>query len=407
MLDRISSQATPLTRNRLTESDISLSSQSLIETVFQPLFNQSSHFLWLLDADGRVLNANQAAIAFGKVELSQALKKSVYETWQFSQEEQVRLKAAIAAAAHGCTICYDALIQDESNQPVATNITLRETGQGLVNSVLILMEGTDAGDRPPLEKQQMEAQLLRNQRLQSVGNMTIGLAHDLGSLLTPLVGSAHLLRLEFPEADEQQKDLFCIIDTISNRANKLVQQMLSFTRGDAKKQSSIEIDYLLLDVETLIRSTFPESISIETNLPNGLWPVQGNENQLHQVLVNLCLNARDAMPSGGALTLSAENIQAADIQIDPTKPLETSSTAVSTDYVAIQVSDTGDGIPVPLLDSVFVPFFTTKAVGQGTGLGLSTVRDIIRNHGGFVDVLTNANPILRTGTRFRVYLPAS
>ncbi|MGB7486974.1 MAG: ATP-binding protein, partial [Phormidesmis sp.] len=386
---------------------ISLSSQSLIETVFQPLFNQSSHFLWLLDADGRVLNANQAAIAFGKVELSQALKKSVYETWQFSQEEQVRLKAAIAAAAHGCTICYDALIQDESNQPVATNITLRETGQGLVNSVLILMEGTDAGDRPLLEKQQMEAQLLRNQRLQSVGNMTIGLAHDLGSLLTPLVGSAHLLRLEFPEADEQQKDLFCIIDTISNRANKLVQQMLSFTRGDAKKQSSIEIDYLLLDVETLIRSTFPESISIETNLPNGLWPVQGNENQLHQVLVNLCLNARDAMPSGGALTLSAENIQAADIQIDPTKPLETSSTAVSTDYVAIQVSDTGDGIPVPLLDSVFVPFFTTKAVGQGTGLGLSTVRDIIRNHGGFVDVLTNANPILRTGTRFRVYLPAS
>mgnify|MGYP001046145822 CR=1 FL=1 len=406
MLDRISSQATPLTRDRLTESDISLSSQSLIETVFQPLFNQSSHFLWLLDADGRVLNANQAAIAFGKVELSQALKKSVYETWQFSQEEQVRLKAAIAAAAHGCTICYDALIQDESNQPVATNITLRETGQGLVNSVLILMEGTDAGDRSQI-KTQAEVQLLRNQRLQSVGNMTIGLAHDLGSLLTPLVGSAHLLRLEFPEADEQQRDLFCIIDTISNRANKLVQQMLSFTRGDAKKQSSIEIDYLLLDVETLIRSTFPESISIETNLPNGLWPVQGNENQLHQVLVNLCLNARDAMPSGGALTLSAENIQAADIQIDPTKPLETSSTAVSTNYVAIQVSDTGDGIPVTLLDSVFVPFFTTKAGGQGTGLGLSTVRDIIRNHGGFVDVLTNANPILRTGTRFRVYLPAS
>ncbi|MGB3572441.1 MAG: ATP-binding protein [Phormidesmis sp.] len=407
MPDRLSSQTRETNKNRLTQNDFSLSSQPPIETVSQLLRGQLSQFFWLLDTDGRVLEANQAALTFGKVNLSQALHGLVHEIWPFLPEEQVRLKAAIAAAAHGCVVCYETIIQDESARQISINVVLRRVTQGAKKPCLIMMEGTDVCDRPLLEKQQMEAQLLRNQRLQSVGNMTIGLAHDLGSLLTPLVGSAHLLRLEFPEADEQQKDLFCIIDTISNRANKLVQQMLSFTRGDAKKQSSIEIDYLLLDVETLIRSTFPESISIETNLPNGLWPVQGNENQLHQVLVNLCLNARDAMPSGGALTLSAENIQAADIQIDPTKPLETSSTAVSTDYVAIQVSDTGDGIPVPLLDSVFVPFFTTKAVGQGTGLGLSTVRDIIRNHGGFVDVLTNANPILRTGTRFRVYLPAS
>ncbi len=373
-------------------------------TAFQSLIHYSSQLIWLLNAEGQVLEANRTALTFGQVDLAQVVNQSVYIGWQFSPREQVRLQAAIASAAQGHIIRYDAAIQTKSHHSTTFNIVLRKidhVGEDLIDheaagSMLLMMEGTDVSDR-----KQIETMLRRGQRVQSVGQMTVGLAHDLSNLLTPLSGISHLLHIEFPEANKEQGELFQLLGTTAHRAKSLVKQMLTFIRGHSDIYEIIESDRLVQEISTLLRTIFPNSISIETYLPPGLWTIEGNENQLHQVLVNLCLNARDAMPNGGFLKLSAENIQ-----IDQTEAVEKTETA-SRNYVAIQVADTGEGIPAYLLDNVFTPFFTTRKAREGTGIGLSIAADIINSHGGFIDVLTDNTHVSRTGTQFWVYLPAT
>lgn len=191
--------------------------------------------------------------------------------------------------------------------------------------------------------------------------------------------------------------MFQIMKTSTARAGTLVKQMLTFTKGSTEGYSFVPCEALVREVETLMATVLPPRISIETYLPDGLWSINGDENQLHQVLMNLCVNARDAMPDGGFLKLSAENVR-----VCATEAVEK---AVQ-DYVIIQVSDTGSGISNGIMDSIFEPFFTTKVKEKGTGLGLSTAKDIVESHGGFIDALSNATHVSRTGTQFRIYLPA-
>ncbi|BAY12893.1 PAS domain S-box protein [Calothrix sp. NIES-2098] len=247
------------------------------------------------------------------------------------------------------------------------------------------------------EKKQLEAQFLRAQRLESLGTLASGIAHDLNNILTPILTSSQLLVLKLSNLDARNQQLLKIIETNSKRGADLVKQILTFARGSEGKHLPLQIEHLLSEIQHIANSTFPKSIIIKTNLPTTkLWTVLADSTQMHQVLMNLVVNARDAMPNGGTLQLQAENIS-----IDETYAKMHLAAHVG-QYVVITVSDTGVGIPAHLLDRIFEPFFTTKEQGKGTGLGLSTVIGIIHNHGGFVNVCSK----MGQGTQFQIYLPA-
>lgn len=247
------------------------------------------------------------------------------------------------------------------------------------------------------EKKELEAQFLRAQRLESLGTLASGIAHDLNNILTPVLSVAQLLPLKFPNLSEQNRNLLSIIETSARRGSELIKQILSFARGMEGKRVAVQISHLLTEIRHIIRQTLPKSIEISTELDPDLWLIDGNVTQLHQVLMNLCVNARDAMPNGGTLTITAQNII-----VDETQARQHLD-AIAGPHVKITIADTGVGIPADMLHRIFDPFFTTKAVGQGTGLGLSAVLGIIKSHDGFIEVKSE----LDRGSEFTIFLPAS
>ena len=245
------------------------------------------------------------------------------------------------------------------------------------------------------QQKQLEAQFLRAQRMESIGTLAGGIAHDLNNVLAPILMTAQLLETQLQ--DQQSKRLLPILITNAKRGAALVKQVLSFTRGLEGKPTVVQARHLILEIKQIALETFPKSLEISTDISQHLGTVYGDATQLHQVLMNLCVNARDAMPYGGTLKISAQNLfideNYAQMNLD----------AKVGSYIVITVADTGTGIPPEILDRIFEPFFTTKEVGKGTGLGLSTVIGIVKSHGGFVNVYSEVG----RGTQFKVYLPAA
>jgi two-component system, cell cycle sensor histidine kinase and response regulator CckA len=247
------------------------------------------------------------------------------------------------------------------------------------------------------EKKQLEAQFLRAQRLESLGTLASGIAHDLNNILTPILAAAKLLPLRLPDVDDRSRSLLSMLEESAKRGTKLVQQILSFARGSDSIRSSVRVEQILAEVIGVAQHTLPNSISISLqSIPTDLWSISADATQLHQVLMNLMVNARDAMPDGGTLSFAAENIVLAE------NSARSNNDAQSRSYVVILVRDTGAGIPPEILDRILEPFFTTKEAGKGTGLGLSTTVGIVKNHGGFLTVESE----LDRGTSFKIYLPA-
>ncbi|MBD2501119.1 PAS domain S-box protein [Anabaena azotica] len=272
---------------------------------------------------------------------------------------------------------------------VASRWTLVQNLFGHPQSILVV--NTDI-----TEKKQLEQQFYRAQRLESVGTLASGIAHDLNNVFAPILMIAQLLPLKCKNVDARTQALFQTLETSSQRGANLIKQILTFTRGTEGQHILLQPEHLLKELVTVIKQTFPKSIEIISNIPKGkLWTVQADPTQLEQVFMNLAVNARDAMPNGGKLTITAENRM-----IDTTysrKHIE----AHAGGYVVVTVSDTGMGIAPEFLERIFDPFFTTKEIGKGTGLGLSTVLGIVKNHCGFVEVSTQ----LGKGTQFQVFLP--
>jgi len=270
---------------------------------------------------------------------------------------------------------------------VASHWTMVRDLDGQPKSILVV--NTDI-----TEKKQLEAQFLRAQRMESIGTLAGGIAHDLNNVLAPILMAVQLLQLKLP--DERCQQWLTILETSARRGADLVKQVVSFARGIEGDRTIIEIRHIISEIRQIIRETFPKSIAVDIDIPQELWTVAGDTTQLHQVFMNLCVNARDALADGGTLKIYAENLvideHYARINID----------AKVGPYIVVSVSDTGTGMPAETLDRIFEPFFTTKELGQGTGLGLSTVIAIIRSHGGFVNVYSE----MGQGTEFKVYLPA-
>lgn len=244
------------------------------------------------------------------------------------------------------------------------------------------------------EKKLLEAQFLRAQRMESIGTLARGIAHDFNNLLAPIImGAGYLQRME-----SREKVLAVIknIERSANRGKELVKQVLSFAKGIEGQRITLQLSHIVREVESIIASTFPKNLTFERRIASQLWLVDGDPSQLNQVLLNLCVNARDAMPQGGRLLVTAQNAEV-DAQY-----AAMNREAGPGRYVLLEVTDEGSGMAQEVLDRAFEPFFTTKTHGQGTGLGLSTVIGIVRSHGGFLNVSSE----IGKGTTFKVYLPA-
>ncbi len=304
-----------------------------------------------------------------------------------------------------------ALPQIETIEP-----TVREAGQWwgemhhvakngrklIIEGRLTLMYDADATPRSVLmvctdvtEKRHLQKQLLHVQRLESIGTLAGGIAHDLNNILAPILLSADILRVHITNPDGLR--ILSTVQEVTQRGADIVRQVLTFARGIDGERVPVDPRHLVGELIRMAAETFPKSILLLSRVSAEAWLVTGDGTQLHQILLNLCVNARDAMSGGGTLTVTAENAQL-DKQYASMNP-----GAQPGPYVILKVSDTGTGIAPEIIDRIFDPFFTTKPKGKGTGLGLSTTLGIVKAHGGFLQVESQ----IGQGSTFRIFLPAT
>ena len=269
---------------------------------------------------------------------------------------------------------------------LTTKVPWRDAGGNIIGLVGIGRDITD--------KKHLEEQFLRAQRMESIGRLASGIAHDLNNILAPILISTALLRQKIQ--DDEGVAMLARLEASAKRGADIVKQVLGFGRGLEGQRMPVNPHLLIKDVTRITTETFSKSIQVEADVAPDASFVSGDMTQLHQVLLNLCVNARDAMPKGGKLSLKVRNFTADAyfVSLNPeAKPAA---------YVLFEVTDTGHGIPPDIRDRIFEPFFTTKELGKGTGLGLSTALSIVKSHNGFI--LVECEP--GKGSTFRVYLPA-
>ncbi|MCS7210050.1 MAG: PAS domain S-box protein [Chloroherpetonaceae bacterium] len=343
----------------------------------------------LQDLQGKVLYWNPGAVRlYGWTEeevLGRSIRAELYDEADLAQIEAVHQKVLQTGQWIG-----ELRQRTKSGKKVIVEsrrtLVLNEKGEP--DKVLVV--NTDI-----TEKKDLESQMLRNQRMDSIGLLASGIAHDMNNVLAPILTGLLLLRKQNP--DEQSRRWIALLEESAIRGKELIKQILSFARGNSGEKTVFNPSHIVKDVARFISQTFPKEIEIECEAPATIWSIFGEPTQLHQVLLNLCVNARDAMPNGGRLTIRAENVV-----LDAAKAAAFVD-AEEGEYVCLTVSDTGTGIAPDILDKIFEPFFTTKEVGKGTGLGLSVVFSVVRSHNGFIDVKTKVG----SGTSFFIYLPAT
>ncbi|RCJ34752.1 hybrid sensor histidine kinase/response regulator [Nostoc minutum NIES-26] len=350
------------------------------------LLDVATDAIFVRDLDEQILYWNKAAERLYGCKQEEAIGKKMQELWQ--ENNLLQLQEALQFLMKNGSWEGELHQKTKSHKEITVESrwTLVQFGKKLQ---CILIVNTDI-----TQKKQLEAQFLRAQRLESIGTLASGIAHDLNNVLAPILMTAQLLETQIP--DERSRRLLPILITNAKRGANLVKQVLSFTRGVQGERTLLQLKHLIREIQQIVKETFPKSIEVSTKISPNLGTVSGDVTQLHQVLMNLCVNARDAMPNGGKLKISLENLlideNYAKMNLDATVG----------PYIVINVSDTGVGIRPEILERIFEPFFTTKELGKGTGLGLSTVLGIVKSHGGFINVYSEEG----RGSQFKIYLPA-
>ena len=370
------------------EAAAALEREKQSDTRYRELFERSPLGIYRTTPDGRILAANPALVAMLGFSHFEELATIGLETVQYLPGyERAEFKARIER--EGEIRGMESLWRRRDG----STIFIRESARAIRDSKgsIVFYDGIleDFNDRKALEERQLHAQ-----RLEVIGTLASGIAHDLNNILTPVLMASGLLQERLPAAD---RELMNLIEGGARRGAEIIRKLLIFSRSAAGTQGPVQPLHLLKEMSAIMRETFPRNIEILEDFPSNLSWVSGDSTQLHQVLMNLCVNARDAMPAGGRLTLSASNVMLGEQEAalhESTQPGP---------YVVLSVADTGHGIPPDVRARIFDPYFTTKTVGQGTGLGLSSAFGIVKNHLGFITV--DSAP--EKGATFRVFLPAS
>lgn len=352
-----------------------------------------------------VESSQDAMISVDLDGMVQAWNRGAEQIYGYSREEVLARSAQMLVPAERSdepALLYARARQGERINGYET-VRIRKDGQLLDMSMTLFPIENSSGDvigfgsvsRDITENKRLTDQALRNDRIESIGTLAGGIAHDLNNVLAPILMAMQIMKSKFP--DEQSQRLLSTVETSARRGADLVKQVLTFSRGvKSQDQVAINLRHLLKEMKSIGQHTFPKSIWMNVSAPKDLWVIEGDPTHIHQVLMNLCVNARDAMPKGGELKLTSENFMIDEhfkrMNIE----------AHTGPYVLLKVSDTGTGMPPEVRNRIFEPFFTTKDQSKGTGLGLATVRGIVKSMGGFIHVYSEVG----RGSEFRIYIPA-
>lgn len=355
---------------------------------FRWLFHNSPNILGVVTAEGRIIAISESVervLGYGP---SEVVNRSLFDF--VCADDQADVRAALAArggAARDELFEFQALHRDGSRRFLEVAASDPIADPDLSG---ILITARDVTKRKDLQKQ-----LLRAQRLETIGSLAGGVAHDLNNILSPVLMGIELLRQG--TTDKSKLKMLQVMETSVSKGRNIVRQVLTFARGLEGEPTLIHPRHLANEVVEIIRQTFPANIQVQQDISKDCWCVLGDATQLHQVLMNLMVNARDAMPNGGSIVVSSENLVVDDAYARMTPQARPGT------YVVMAIADTGTGISSKNLAKIFSAFFTTKGPEKGTGLGLSTVKHIVEGHSGFVTVESKVG----SGTTFRIHLPAT
>jgi PAS domain S-box-containing protein len=344
----------------------------------------------MLDEEGRLIYCNDYFLRLTGWSREQAIATDWFDAFlppEQRDEMRERYSRLLSHGEYERHFTNDIVARSGERRLIHWNNSLLYSAANDVIGVASIAE--DITDRVQLEKQ-----LFRAQRLESLGTLAGGIAHDLNNLLLPILMGVTLLKRFGP--NEQSMQAIDNIERSVKRGTELVKQVLLFARGGQTSHEPVRLGDVVREIQAIITSTFPKDITLETAVTKDVHPITGDVTQLTQVLLNLCVNARDAMPHGGHILISARNHALTDAEA------RLHGASAGGAYAVIEVADTGEGMSKEIVDLIFDPFFTTKEVGNGTGLGLSTVQGIVSSHGGFVTVSSTPGE----GSTFTVYLPA-
>lgn len=370
----------------ITDQKIAEENLRKSEEQFRLISENVADMIAVLDLDGRRLYVSPSYKAvFG--ELPQIGSDS-FESIHPEDREKDRLvfQETIRTGA-GYKAEYRLMLNNGTVRFIEAHGSVIRNAKGEISQVVVV-------SRDITEKKQLENQFLRMQRMESIGTLAGGIAHDLNNILSPILLS--ISTIERRTTDPQTLKMLQVLESSANRGAELIKQVLSFARGVEGEFTIIQIRHIIDEIAKIVNQTFPKSITLKVNVPKNLPAISADATQLHQVLMNLCVNARDAMPNGGLIEIEAETIVLDEHYIK----LNLGSKVG--EHVVITVSDKGTGIPPAVMERIFEPFFTTKEIGKGTGLGLSTVATIVKSHDGFINVYSEIDK----GTTFKIHLPA-
>ncbi|HCU05994.1 MAG TPA: hybrid sensor histidine kinase/response regulator [Holosporales bacterium] len=374
---------------------LSKPSSKQIEEVLSSYINSAPIAIVVIDATGVISNYNDAFSALINNSLSK--NSDIRFDSLLPEEQKINFINSLASISASST----------KKDALETEILL-SNGEEITVSLFISChpEGSDSGVIiyviDTTEQKKLETRFVHSQKMQAVGQLAGGIAHDFNNLLTAMIGFCDLLLMRHPAGDPSFADIMQVKQN-SNRAANLVRQLLAFSRKQTLQPKNLDLTEVLAELSNLIRRLIGENIELNMIHGRDLWMVKADQGQLEQVIINLAVNARDAMQKGGTLTIRTSNIS-----IDGRNQLDKSfippaqeDNITDGEYVLTEVIDSGHGIPAALIEKIFEPFFSTKEVGHGTGLGLSTVYGIIKQTGGFLYVKTEED----IGTTFAMFLP--
>jgi len=350
------------------------------------LLDKAQDAILVRDMEGRVLFWNKGAERLYGWSREEAIGRHVCDLY-YADPEKFEESNSLVTQQGELHAEFHHLTKDRRNVTVEGRWSLILDDEGRPKSVLKI-------DTDITERKNLENQFMRAQRMESIGTLASGVAHDLNNILAPIMMSIEIL--SNTSDDPEKKDLLETLRLSAQKGADIVRQVLSFARGVEGQRIEVQPKHLLKELESIVKSTFPKNIRMHFSLAEGTWTIRGDPTQVHQILLNLCVNARDAMPEGGSLVIAVENrvldehYAAMNIQAKPGH------------YIQISVTDSGTGIPKDVVERIFEPFFTTKELADGTGLGLSTAMAIVKSHEGYINVYSEPGK----GTTFNVYLPS-